>query len=204
MLNTLRTAVSAVLLLLTPAAVIAQAPGSNDPDYKEVVAYRLTVATMNKVMQAQRNIADAMKEDPRFIKVEGLKAEIEKLREKDDMTEADEARLEKLEEEMNQAQGIDSSNDNSARTLSQMAAAINDVPAARAALAGAGLDAREYTKFSLAAMQAGTIAGMMKSGVVKEVPKELAATVNMENVKFMQEHEAEVEAFAKLMAGKEQ
>jgi hypothetical protein len=48
------------------------------------------------------------------------------------------------------------------------------------------------------------IAGMMKSGVVKEVPKELAATVNMENVKFMQEHEAEVEAFARLMAGKEQ
>jgi hypothetical protein len=196
--NTLRAAVSAVLLLMAPAAVLAQAPGSNDPDYKEVVAYRLTVATMNKVMQAQRDLADAMKEDPRFIKVEGLRAEIEKLREKDDMTEADEARLEKLEEELN-----DSSNNNNPQTLSQMAAAINDVPAARAALAGAGLDAREYTKFSLAAMQAGMIAGMMKSGVVKEVPKELAATVNMENVKFMQEHEAEVEAFAKLMAGKE-
>jgi hypothetical protein len=184
---------------MAPAAVLAQAPGSNDPDYKEVVAYRLTVATMNKVMQAQRDLADAMKEDPRFIKVEGLRAEIEKLREKDDMTKADEARLEKLEEELN-----DSSNNNNPQTLSQMAAAINDVPAARAALAGAGLDAREYTKFSLAAMQAGMIAGMMKSGVVKEVPKELAATVNMENVKFMQEHEAEVEAFAKLMAGKEQ
>ena len=204
MLNTLRAAVSAVLLLVTPAAVLAQAPGPNDPDYKEVVAYRLTVATMNKVMQAQRDLADAMKEDPRFIKVEGLKAEIEKLREKDDMTEADEARLEKLEEEMNQAKGIDSSNDNNARTLSQMAAAINDVPAARAALAGAGLDAREYTKFSLVAMQAGMIAGMMKAGVVKELPKELAGTVSMENVKFMQEHEAEVEAFAKLMAGKGQ
>jgi hypothetical protein len=156
------------------------------------------------VMQAQRDLADAMKADPRFIKVEGLRAEIEKLREKDDMTEADEARLEKLEEEMNQAKGIDSSNDDNPQTLSQMAAAINDVPAARAALAGAGLDAREYTKFSLTAMQAGMIAGMMKAGILKEVPKELAATVNMENVKFMQEHEAEVEAFAKLMAGKEQ
>ena len=204
MLNTLRAAVSAVLLLMAPAAVLAQAPGPNDPDYKEVVAYRLTVATMNKVMQAQRDLADAMNEDPRFIKVEGLRAEIEKLREKDDMAEADEARLEKLEEEMNQAKGIDSANDHNPPTLSQMAAAINDVPAARAALADAGLDAREYTKFSLAAMQAGMIAGMMKSGVVKEMPKELAATVNMENVKFMQEHEAEVEAFAKLMAGKEQ
>jgi hypothetical protein len=204
MLNTLRTAVSAVLLFLTPAAVLAQAPGPNDPDYKEVVAYRLTVATMNKVMQAQRDLADAMKEDPRFIKVEGLKAEIEKLREKDDMTEADEARLETLEEELNQAIGNDSSNNINTQTLSQMAAAINNVPAAKAALARAELDAREYAKFSLAAMQAGMIAGMMKSGVVKEVPKELAATVNMENVKFMQEHEAEVEAFARLMAGKEQ
>jgi hypothetical protein len=196
-----------VLLLLAPAAVLAQAPGTNDPDYKEVVAYRLTVATMNKVMQAQGDLMDAMKKDPQFIKVEGLEAEIKKLREKDDMTESDEARLEKLEEELNQALGIDSwnnNNNNNAQTLSQMAAAINNVPAAKAALSSAGLDAREYTKFSLAAMQAGMIAGMMKSGVVKEVPKELAATVNMENVKFMQEHEAEVEAFARLMAGKEQ
>ena len=204
MLNTLRTAVSAMLLFLTPAAVLAQAPGPNDTDHKEVVAYRLTVATMHKVMQAQRDLTDAMKKDPRFIKVEGLKAEIEKLREKDDISEADEARLEKLEEELNQAKGTGSSKNNNAQTLSQMAAAIDNVPAARAALADAGLDAREYAKFSLAAMQAGMIAGMMKSGVVKEVPKELAATVNMENVKFMQEHEAEVEAFAKLMAGKEQ
>ena len=204
MLNSFRNAVSAVLVLLVPAAVLAQTPGTNDPDYKEVVAYRLTVATMNKVMQAQRELTDAMKQDPRFIKVEGLQAEIKKLREKDDMTEADEARLEKLEEELSQAKGTDSSNNNNAQTLSQMAAAINNVPAAKAALAGAGLDAREYAKFSLAAMQAGMIAGMMKSGVVKEVPKELAAAVNMENVKFMQEHEAEVEAFARLMAGKEQ
>jgi hypothetical protein len=189
---------------MAPAAVLAQAAGPNDPDYKEVVAYRLTVATMNKVMQAQRDLADAMKQDPRFIKVEGLRAEIEKLREKDDTTEADEARLEKLEEELNQAIGNDSSNNTNTQTLSQMTAAINNVPAAKAALARAELDAREYAKFSLAAMQAGIIAGMMKSGVVKEVPKELAATVNMENVEFMQEHEAEVEAFARLMAGKEQ
>ena len=45
------------------------------------------------------------------------------------------------------------------------------------------------------------IAGMMKSGLVKEVPKELAASVNMDNVKFVQEHEAELAAFAKAMEG---
>jgi hypothetical protein len=43
------------------------------------------------------------------------------------------------------------------------------------------------------------VATMMKQGLVKEVPKELAATVNMDNVKFFQEHEAEFEALTKAM-----
>ena len=43
-------------------------------------------------------------------------------------------------------------------------------------------------KFMLAYMQAGMIHGMMKSGMIKEVPKNLAAQVSMENVKFFKEH----------------
>jgi hypothetical protein len=51
----------------------------------------------------------------------------------------------------------------------------------------------------MAAFQAGMVAGMMKQGLIKEVPPEMAATVNMDNVKFVQEHEAELEAFGKTM-----
>ena len=69
----------------------------------------------------------------------------------------------------------------------------------RKALANAGISSREFAKFTLAYFQAGMVAGMMKQGLIKEVPKELAATVNMENVKFVQEHEAELAALAAAM-----
>ena len=90
--------------------------------------------------------------------------------------------------------------DNS-KTLSEMAAAIEREPLAAKALAGAGISAREYVTFVLASFQAGMVAGMMKQGLIKEIPKELAATVNMDNVKFLQEHETEMAAFAKALEG---
>jgi hypothetical protein len=51
----------------------------------------------------------------------------------------------------------------------------------------------------LAYLQAGMIHGMMKSGQIKEVPKSMAGSVNMDNVKFVAEHEKEFEGFAKEM-----
>jgi hypothetical protein len=194
------TILSALVLLCLPAIVAAQMPGVNDPDAKELAAYKITVPTLNKVVQATRNLVEGIKSDPRFIKQQNLKAEIKKLEDKEEPSEADTAKLEKLQEELDQLEdGVFSAND--AKTLSQMAAKIQQEPVMAKALSAAGLDAREYAKFTLAYFQAAMIAGMMKSGMVKEVPKELSASVNMENVKFVQEHEAELAAFAKAMEG---
>ena len=197
MLNTLKIAVT-LLVLTLPAAARAQLPGTNDPDYKELVAYRLTIPTLNKVVQATKTLAESARKDPRFQKMQALGAEIKKLEAKEERSEADETRLEQLKEELEKSQqSVMTSEDT--KTLSQMAAAINREPLFKNALASAGLDAREYAKFSLAYFQAAMVAGMMKSGMIKEVPKEMAAAVNMENVKFVQEHEAEMAAFAKAM-----
>jgi hypothetical protein len=198
MLNfTIRLAACAFVLI--PSLAVAQVPGTNDPDFKEVVAYTLTLPALQKVMQATTNMAEAAKNDPRYQKQAALKAEIEKLEQKDERTEAEDARLEKLHADIEQLEQSSNPTDNNSQTLSQMAAAIEREPLAAKALASAGISAREYAKFMLAYFQAGMVAGMMKQGLVKEVPKDLASSINMENVKFVQEHEGELQAFAETM-----
>jgi hypothetical protein len=196
MLTPITTTLSALALLCLPA--MAQIPGANDPDAKELAAYKITVPTLNKVVQATRNLVEGIKSDPRYLKQQALKAEIKKLQEKEEPTEADSANLEKLQANLDELEES-AFGANDAKTLSAMAARIQKEPVMAKALASAGLDAREYAKFTLAYFQAAMIAGMMKSGMVKEVPKELAASVNMDNVKFVQEHEAELAVFAKAM-----
>ena len=199
MYNTLKIRLAACAVILIPALVAAQVPGSNDPDFKEVVAYRLTLPALQKVMTATTNMAAAAKSDPRYLKQAAIKGEIEKLEAKDDRTDAEEERLEKLHADLEQMEQATTNIADNTKTLSEMAAAIEREPLAAKALAGAGISAREYVTFVLASFQAGMVAGMMKQGLIKEVPKDLAATVNMDNVKFMQDHDAEFQAFANAM-----
>ena len=195
------TALAAALSCVVCTTVFAAQglPGTNDPDYKELVAYRLTLPTMQKMAQATRNLAAAIKNDPRFKRQQALEAELKKLQEKEEPTEADSARVEKLQAELEQLENSSGMSMTDAKTLSDMAAAINKEPIFAKSLADAGVEPREYAKFMLAFFQASMIHGMMKSGLVKEVPKDLAASVNMDNVKFIAEHEKELEAFAKEM-----
>jgi hypothetical protein len=52
---------------------------------------------------------------------------------------------------------------------------------------------REYAKFWLAFIQAAFAHGFKKSGMLKELPPD----VNPENVRFIDEHAAEIEAMQK-------
>jgi hypothetical protein len=184
--------------LLVAVQAHAQLPGANDPDAKELAAYQLTVPVLDKVLQATRNLATAAKNDPRFKKQAALEAEVKKLEEKEEPTEADEARLEQLREEIEKLERSVFPRDNN-QTLSQMAAAMEKEPLFAQALASAGLTAREYAKFLFAYMTSGMVAGMMEQGVIKEVPKELATSVNLENIKFFKAHKAELQAFQEAM-----
>jgi DNA repair exonuclease SbcCD ATPase subunit len=180
------------------------------PDEKELAAYRLTLPTMNKVVAAMRTMMKEMAADParqRLMKVEdeieGLEAQLDKLNEKDELTKAEEARseslsaqLDKLRMQKEQMEEADSGNNalQGANTLTEMEQGIRKTPVFARALEREGVSPREYAKFMIAMLQAGTIYGMSQGKV--DYGK-LPAGVNPENVKFIAEHKSELEAMQK-------
>jgi hypothetical protein len=187
----MRTTVWAVMAAFVAVAPSAVAQTKPTADTQELAAYRLSMATVNKVAAANRAMVTELKKDPRFQEMAKLDAEIKALRKKEDTTEAEDARLEKLEARKEELS--DTMNDLSfanAETLTDMEAQIRKSPRLMAGLTAANLTPREYAKFMLSALQAGMVAGLKKQGVIKEVPKDIPA----ENVAFMEQHEAELKA----------
>lgn len=157
--------------------------GFSAADSKELASYRLTMETTKKVFGLMRATAQETANDPKVMALRKTKAEIEVLSKKYELTD------EKTSGGLNLA---------NAQTLNQMEAAIKSHPQMMGALGKAGLTPREYSKYFLASLMAGMVAGFQKSGMLKELPKELKE-VNPENVKFMVEHEAELAAMQKEM-----
>lgn len=192
----LTTALALLAFVASSTAVLAR-QATLDPDDKELRSYTLTTASMKQFVAATRAMMTAAKADPRYAEVMKLEAEIEKLEAKEEPSDADIERLEKLnaqlemlEDKLPQVNMADAS----MKSLTDVENAIKSEPLMANALASAGMSPRDYAKFTLAFFQAAMIHGMQKSGLVKEVPKDLQATVNMANVKFIQDHEAEINA----------
>ena len=191
------------LILPLAATAVAQSAGFSAADSKELASYRLTMETTNKVRALMRAVTQEMTRDPKFQALQKTKREIETLSKKEELTDAESDRLDKLqtlaeeqEESLDQADGgMDMS---SAQNLNEMEAAIKMNPRFIAALTSAGLTPREYSKYMLASLMAGMVAGFQKSGMVQGLPKELKE-VHPDNVKFMIEHEAELDAMRKEM-----
>lgn len=80
-----------------------------------------------------------------------------------------------------------------ADSLTAMAARLDDIPEARAALAGAGMPSREYIVFGLAALQAGMASWALSQGGA------LPPGVSAENVGFYQAHQDEIQALTSLL-----
>jgi hypothetical protein len=72
----------------------------------------------------------------------------------------------------------------------QMDARLRSEPLLADALAQAGLDSREYTKFAIALLAARLAHGFLKAGVLQQVAPGAAT----ENVAFIDAHESEVTA----------
>jgi hypothetical protein len=186
----LRTAVVALLVTTMPGAPVAQDPQLAAADAKELASYRLTMETVQKVQTATRAMITALRNDPKFQRQLKVEAEIEALRKKDELTEAEQQRLLALEEEKEQLEESTDLNLGSATSLDEMEASLKKSPVVANALAQAGLAPREYGTFIMAMIQASMAAGFRKAGMIKELPK----GVNPENVKFVEEHEAELKA----------
>jgi hypothetical protein len=185
-------------LSLVPAPLSqsqAAAKARSDADMKELATYTLTMDTLNKVDRVIQRVTAEMKKDPKVIETAKLKAELKALTDKDDTTEAEDKRMETIRERL---EALESDDDNSmsvgdGQDLNAMAAKIQAMPVAANALRAEGLSAREFSKFMVALLQAGLAAGLQKSGLLKTTPE----GTNPANIKFMLEHEAELQKMQK-------
>jgi hypothetical protein len=186
--------VSAVAVL-SPVSIAHSQGSVDDRDVAEIKSYRLTMDVIRKVAAAGEAMAKAIEADPRYKAEKALKDEIEALEKKDELTEAEEKRLEdlrtKLEEQEEKAEK-ESGDDSDAQTLDGMAKRIERVPAMANAIRSAGLTPREYSKISLVMFQAMMVHGFQKAAANKELPKEFAGSVLAENIKFVADNEAEI------------
>ena len=180
----------AALMALAPAALVAQGAGLSSADAQEMASYRLTMDTVKKVQVATKAMIDGLQQDPEFQKLRKLQAEMEALERKEEPTGAEIARLEALGQQREALEEAHELNLGNADSLDGMEAAVERSPVLSKALAQTGLAPREYAKFMMAMIQASITAGFKKAGMLKELP----AGVNPENVKFVEEHEAELRA----------
>lgn len=183
--------------IAAPAAVHTQTLG---PDEKELAAYRLTMPTVRKAAAAMRAFAELSAKDPKMQEAAKLDAQIEALENKEELTAAEEASLDKLRARREtldvdgNAFGGETSN---AETISDMEAQIKKAPGAAAILAREGITAREFSKTFLALLQAAMVVGFSQGKV--DMAK-LPPGVNPENIKFVQANEKELKALQAEMA----
>ena len=206
--------VSVVLSLLVSASpVLAQ----SNADEKELASYTLTMATLNKVVAATRAMSKEMLNDPKFQQLKkfddqiaALEKELDALTEKDELSKAEEARLESLDAQLEKAReakdqaeeamSAGAPNMSNAQSLDDMERGIAAIAPMARALKSAGLAPREYAKFTMAMLQAGMIHGFSQGKV--DYAK-LPAGVNPENIKFIEAHKAELDAIQKEFAALE-
>jgi hypothetical protein len=162
-----------------------------DPDAKEIAAYRLTAPALAKVVNVNRALLAGMRNDPKFRETLDVEKEIGALENKQSLTEAEEERLGALRERREELEdSVDNPLGGDTKTLGEMEARIREYPPLMQALQKEGMSPRDYAKFWLAFVQAAFVQGFKKSGMLKEIPAE----VNPENVKFVEDHAAEIEA----------
>lgn len=184
----------AVPLLLSVLLFAPLAGAQTDPDMRELRGYRLTMAAVRQVDAATQAMAAEMKKDPKYLEYLKLETEISALEKKGAPTEADDARLEQLRERRDALEASVGPRLEEAKTLSEWEAAIRQYPPMARGLRAAGMSPRDYAKFMLSMLGAGTVAGFKKAGLVNGMPKEVEAVVSAENVKFVEEHAAELTA----------
>jgi len=188
MYRALRTLVTtAVLGSALAARGVAQ---ETDPDMREIMAYKLTTEGVTKFRNAMRYISEEVMKDPKYRAQMKLKAQIDSLQKKDELSEAEQTKLDKLREQLEQAEARDDRPE--VKTLADMAAQAERFPPVAIGLRRAGLGAREYAVFSLALFQAVAYEGMLRAGTIKTLPKD----ANPANVAFVREHQAEIQALS--------
>ena len=192
-----RTAFVLALCVILPLRLSAQIGTQDAADLKEIAAYKLSMETVHKFENAIQFYVEEAKKDPKVQAQMKLKAQVEELKKKDELTDDEQTKLEKLEQELEEAQSKENAEAKNANTLSEMADVAAKNPMLNNALRRAGLTPREYAVFTMALFQSMMFSQLKKSGNLNAVPKELK--MNSANVTFVEEHEAELMAMSERM-----
>jgi hypothetical protein len=191
-----RLAVVGLVASFAPIPAAAQA----DPDTREVVAYQLTMPKLRQLNQAMADLERQRESDPAYQELMKKKRELAALNEKDELTDAEAERMAQLEDEISRAEEAEDEGGEVEQSLSAMAARMAADPRVAGALRRAGIAPREAAVMQLALMQAAFAAELLKSGTIKEIPKDVSAA----NVKFYQANEAEIATLTALGGGEDQ
>jgi hypothetical protein len=183
-------ALAAVVLTAAPAPATAQG-GAGQRDAAEVKAYRLTMDDIRKLAAASEAIGKAIAADPRYKEEQSVRQEIAALEKKDELSPADEKRLEELQGKLEKIEAKNSDRKNP-ETLDEMAKQIESEPAMANAIKSAGMTPRQYSLVMLVTAQSMMAHGFQKASGNKELPKEIQGTVLAENVKLVADNEAEI------------
>lgn len=191
------------------ATVAMAAEMKKDSKYQEYLRLEAQISALEKKgtpTEAEQKLAadiEALESkeeltDVEAARLEQLREQLDALEQKREMrTEAEDARLEQLREQRDSLEAAVGPGLEKAETLSDWEAAIRQYPPMARALRAAGMSPRDCAKFWLSMFGAGMVAGLKMAGHVQEMPKDLAEVVSAENVKFVEEHAAELTALQK-------
>jgi hypothetical protein len=193
---------SGLLLLFTATPVVFAGAQTLGPDEKELAAYTLTMPTVRKVAAAMAAMNELEAQDPKVRERAKVREEIKALENKDELTEADEQKLEKLRE---REEALDDEIDRSsgpgdASTITEMEQRIKSYPGAAAILAREGIAPREFAKATLALFQAAMVKGFSQG---KADMARLPPGINPANITFVEANEKELAELQKQMQGTE-
>jgi len=187
--------VAALIVSSFPAAARAQSA----TDDKELASYRLNMDVLTRMTRVNRAMADELMKDPKYQELAKTEAEAGALENKGSLTDAEQKRLDDLKTRAEQLEDQQPGNGllDDAKTIDEMAAKIKAFTPMSNALSKEGVAPREYAMFTLAMLQAGMAAGMQKAGVLEQLP----AGVNAENVRFVLDHQAEIQKLQQSFGG---
>lgn len=181
-----------IVVLAAPSAALAK---GDDGDVAEIRQFRLSMQKVNALVAVYEAVGAEQQNDPKQRALKARRAELESLRGKEEWTDADERRIEQLErevEEAEEAQDAELGFMEGDASLSDMARRIERSPVVSRAVRSAGLTPREFAVAHAAFFQASMAHGFQKAGALKQLPKE----VSPENVRFVAQHEAEINAIS--------
>jgi hypothetical protein len=190
-----RTPLAFTILFVSLAPVPAAAQATADADTREVLAYRLTLPKLKQLNAAMADLRRQRDADPAYQQVLKKKKELAVLREKEVPTDSDQERMDRLEAEIREAEEAeDAPEDTKDQSLTTMAQQMAADPRIAGALKRAGLAPREAATMQLAYIQVVFTVGLLESGTIKEIPKD----VNPENVRFLQANRAAIKELTAL------